>query len=592
MSDQNNAWTGAWGTGGAAGQRDAVSGATPESAYGAQPDANGAQFGAAQFGGVQLGGARNAAESYVPDTSAPAYAAGYAAPVASADVSATAWQTQPTVAYGQQDVRYVAQDGADAYGASAYMPEAYEAPLAPQPQYAAPQNTYQAAAALWPAADPQPVFAPQPALMPQPVPAPQPVLAPAPMPAAPKDALPVPTAAPTSVKKPMSSKRRAVIALIAALVVALIVGGIVFHNLAVKRGDANTQQAQQSSGESESSASAASENSGPKATIQQYLSLLEAGDYGQAANMADPGLSDEQKVLLRDGIVKDASKRVSSTSIDSVSSTNDTDYTADISYTLDGKSYSGTIELSRSGSSSNPTWTFKESLVGDFYIPVVSNTDVTVSGIGVTEDNVDNGAASRAAGGVAWEPIAAYPGVYELGVTSRSKYVDVTVSSGSDGTSMTVGGDATKLPTVSRSVNDLLVTDLRETLTQHLDTCVANANAGKVGDKQCYINSMHVRNFYGGSEDYVQKEATVTRYPELRMDSAAFTAELADDGSISGNVPDNSYVTVHYTYKGADKDMTVMPMTTTASYELYEYTVSADGTIDIKWKHMDPYINN
>lgn len=582
MSDQNDAWAGAWNAGAAAGQYDAASGVAPEPACGTQPDATVAPYdagqntaaygvaaGGAPYDAGQLGGAQNATTSYIPDASAPAYAAGYDAPAAGADASAGAWQAQPTVAYGQQDVRYAAQDGAAPYAPEMYAPGTYEASLASQPQYAVPQNMYQVAAP-GPVSEQQPVFAPQPA----PAPAPQPALAPAPMPAAPKDALPAPTAAPTSVKKPVSPKRRAVIALIAALVVVLIVGGIVFHNLAAKRGDA-------------------------KIPIQQYLSLLEAGNYGQAAAMADPGLSDDQMILLQDGILPQEYDHVASTRIDKVENTGTDVFTASVSYSLNSESHAGTIVVHRHGNAFNPTWTFDQSLIGAAYVPVIAQSTISISDVVVTNPSaaVYPNTDSVTKGGQTWLPIAAYPGIYTLNVKSSNKYVRVGFmsDSGSGSTDQIVtpaNSASEKGVSPFRDVYRLgttdLVSDLQNMLNEHLDKCVANANAGGAKDTTCYVNADYIHQYYGDDTYYQQTGMEVSEYPDITKSTTNCTSWVGADGSITGKLTDDSRVKVKYNAfdHPQEKDVYAGGSGWTASSKTYDYTVTPDGKITIDYGNV------
>lgn len=459
-------------------------------------------------------------------------------------------QSQPTIASNPYAAQYAVSMPSDGY-TQPVNPVSVPGTVQAQTQVVSMQTPLQYVSGTGPQPSPAPSY-PNP--YPQPVPA-------------------SPSPAPAAAKHPANPRRRILIAVIAALVVALFIGGMVLNNIAETKGD-------------------------PRGPIKQYLSLLEAGNYGQAAALADSDLSDDEKVLLQDGIIEEQANRISNPKIDNIDQSTDGAYTASVSYTVGGESQNGTVIVKREGNFLNPTWTFKQSLLGAVLVPVMRNSTAIVAGKKLTDENVYSKARAVSSSGSnqEWQPFAAYPGVYALDAQPYGRYSYVAYRE-LNPTATVRAGDftSTNASQTFTYVTDQLENDLDSMLKKHLDACVSNANAGGPIDRTCYINAGYAeRRLADTINQYQQTNVTVNTYPTAGV--LGYTNfSILDDGSISGTITDGSSVTVEYNYGmgGLDKNSS-MSVYSGGDYfsqeKKYTFTVGSDDTtIDIEYGDVYSY---
>lgn len=301
------------------------------------------------------------------------------------------------------------------YDGAAYAPGTYEVPLAYA--YAAPYDAqaggYQTQMAPAPVQDPQPVpqpasvyaydpqpqapwpGTPSPAPWPAPAPSPAPGPSPSPMPApSPVPRVAAPGAAPVPAPAAAKRVRRGasplgiVLAFIAGVLVTLIVGDIVLTNAGFGQFD-------------------------PAKPVMEYMWLIEDGDFAQAAAMADPGLGDAEKALMRDGILT-LTHRMTDSRITHVERTGFGAYDVTVAYQVADALFTDTVSLHRTGVTPYVSWTFDRSLLGAVYVPDDTGVTFSVAGHKVSHADAYSAAGHPSRDGVGWMALAAYPGEYGI----------------------------------------------------------------------------------------------------------------------------------------------------------------------------------
>ena len=243
----------------------------------------------------------------------------------------------------------------------------------------------------------------------------------------------------------------------------------------------------------------------PTDLIDTYLADITAGDYGKAADLADPGLTDDQRLLLQDGILADDKRPSNIQTNDSTVRTTPFTYSVAVAYDIgDGRDYC-VISL-RTGW--DGTWHFVDSLLGA--IEVDPDSGFAINGKAVK--NVDYHPSYKAVDGSTMKPyhdddivLPVYPGVYD--VTSQltpSKYFVATYSSynlGSpqvqdvtDSETFTVLGRGQFIEWIYLDISPTgaAYDDAETALKTQVEKCVADANAEDTSDPFCGALLMYV----------------------------------------------------------------------------------------------------
>ncbi len=286
----------------------------------------------------------------------------------------------------------------------------------------------------------------------------------------------------------------------------------------------------------------------PTGYMNSYLDALNNGKYGTAASMEAAGVPDAQRVLLKDGIIADPSKRISNAHVTS-SMTDGDRRLYGITYQLGSLGTAqGTAVIKKTGSFVFATWSFDGiGMLSGIDVPADGPT-ITINGQSITPDSNNADMASRAgtvstygSDGNLVTPdhitALAYPGVYTVGVAdggnqyytvdlsgSSSLSSDSSFSSGDSSGTLSYSGtnDGDKITVTTAMVSnvsyaleptDALAQELTRQTSEHLASCVDNINAKGADDPTCYL-------------DY----STVS---PLLTDGATFDAQIGTEPNIS-----------------------------------------------------------
>lgn len=360
--------------------------------------------------------------------------------------------------------------------------------------------------------------------------------------------------------KPSGSEKKRIALLIAVIVVIAIIVGVMVSN-------ANNRK------------------SNPKPVVESYMNALADGNYGKAAAIADPNLTDAQKIVLQDGIISDATKRVSAVTIGEPSQLSNTEYSVPVAYTMNGSMANSSVVLKKTGAFITTKWSFERSLLGVIGVPA-SNTIISINGKTPTSDSnytgpnaakadsssssntgsSSNSSSSSSSSGyglainIGTDTIAvpAYPGSYDVSGQSSSKYLDLKLSAGT----YTVPAQGSVNINSYEAATDALATEITNQLRDHQKKCIDNANARGADDNSCYINASYISKAYASdtTATYAYKSAEIATQPDIAASELIDVA--TDDGTIAFQFADDGSVTVHYTKQSgssnpSDEDATV-----------------------------------
>ncbi|OZG49552.1 hypothetical protein [Pseudoscardovia suis] len=367
---------------------------------------------------------------------------------------------------------------------------------------------------------------------------------------------------PVAAKKPMGAKTKIFILLIAVIVIVAITSAVTIARVSESKKD-------------------------PRTIVENYMNALADGNYGIAADIADPGLTDAQRVLLQDGIIPDVSKRISSVKVGDPKQLSSTEYSLPVSYTVNGNTSSDvSVIVKKSGKFLNTTWSFEKSLLGVIIVSSTSYATVSINGktptadsnytnTGIStpdsfyslgsddsssldSDDSDNGLASASKTDLIAVP--AYPGDYDVTAQSPSKYMDATIvdshslMSTTQKSSYTVPAQSGVILGVSVTASDALATEITNQLKDHQKKCVDNANAGGADDNSCYINASYITKKYSDPDfadwKYTFKSAEVADQPNI--DASELLMPTTENGKTTFEVSDNGSVKVNYTEQYED----------------------------------------
>ena len=359
---------------------------------------------------------------------------------------------------------------------------------------------------------------------------------------------------PVAAKKPMGPKAKILILLIAVIVVVAIASAVTIARVSESKKD-------------------------PRTIVENYMNALADGNYGIAADIADPGLTDAQRVLLQDGIIPDVSKRISSVKVGDPKQLSSTEYSLPVTYTVNGDTSSDvSVIVKKSGKFLNTTWSFEKSLLGVIIISSTSYATVSINGKTPTDDSnytntgistpdsfyslgsddSDDGLASASKTDLIAVP--AYPGDYDVTAQSPSKYLNSTIIDGhslmytTQKSSYTVPAQSGVILGVSITASDALATEITNQLKDHQKKCVDNANAGGADDNSCYVNASYVTKKYSDPDfadwKYTFKSAEVADQPNI--DASELLMPTTENGKTTFEVSDNGSVKVNYTEQYED----------------------------------------
>ncbi|MDD6374048.1 MAG: hypothetical protein PUF97_06210 [Bifidobacteriaceae bacterium] len=314
--------------------------------------------------------------------------------------------------------------------------------------------------------------------------------------------------------------------------------------------------------------------SDPENVVNDYVTALSDGRYGDAIGMEDSSLTDQQKALLVNSIMKDPGDRISNVRVSEGGSKSGSTRSFKIKYSFGDQDQSATITLKKDGKKGLvDKWKFTKSMLSDIFIvypkstnPTITINDVTVGGDNSYYDAKDLDLSSMyysSSTTYAFYRFAAYPGKYDVSFSGGSKYVALsTDSSDAKATSSYVNiatpkddDDSDNQTYVSDRalvvypiVTDDLTKDLGSQLKKAYGSCIDTANSGKEPDDTCdiYWSSNH------SDSSYTNWKYSVGSDPELS--STYFSSDQSDDGTINGTFTATAKYDYSYTFNWSDGD--------------------------------------
>ncbi|MDQ0922716.1 hypothetical protein QF038_001224 [Pseudarthrobacter sp. W1I19] len=268
-------------------------------------------------------------------------------------------------------------------------------------------------------------------------------------------------------REPMSAHTKRKLGLIlgsAGLVVVLVVGGVIAVNI-IKG------------------------NNGPDKAVNSYLQALQNGEASKAMALADPGLANDQRVLLSDEVYAKAGKRIDGFDIVSTK-VSDGNATVVADLHQDGRKQQTTFSLRKS----NPEllddhWTMESTPLQS--LRITSDTPVKTVLINGQELNVDFAGSLSGSSSLNYP---ALPGEYTVELPSSEKYLTAPKS-----TALVTIGAAQAPPTASLKVDasDALKSEAMAEIDAYLAECVKSTEAQPANcPLNNYTSSRYSRNFH------------------------------------------------------------------------------------------------
>lgn len=268
-------------------------------------------------------------------------------------------------------------------------------------------------------------------------------------------------------REPMSAHTKRKLGLIlgsAGLVVVLVVGGVIAVNI-IKG------------------------NNGPDKAVNSYLQALQNGEASKAMALADPGLANDQRVLLSDEVYAKAGKRIDGFDIVSTKVSDD-NATVVADLHQDGRKQQTTFSLRKS----NPEllddhWTMESTPLQS--LRITSDTPVKTVLINGQELNVDFAGSLSGSSSLNYP---ALPGEYTVELPSSEKYLTAPKS-----TALVTIGAAQAPPTASLKVDasDALKSEAMAQIDAYLAECVKSTEAQPANcPLNNYSSSRYSRNFH------------------------------------------------------------------------------------------------
>lgn len=268
-------------------------------------------------------------------------------------------------------------------------------------------------------------------------------------------------------REPMSARTKRKLGLIlgsAGLVVVLVVGGVIAVNI-IKG------------------------NKGPDKAVSSYLQALQSGEASKAMALADPGLANDQRVLLSDQVYAKAGKRIDGFDIVSTKVSDDK-ATVVAELRQDGRKQQTTFSLRKS----NPEflddhWTMESTPLQS--LRITSDTPVKTVLINGQELNVDLAGSLSGSSSLNYP---ALPGEYTVELPSSEKYLTAPKS-----TALVTIGAVQAPPTASLKVDasDALKSEAMAQIDAYLAECVKSTEAQPANcPLNNYSSSRYSRNFH------------------------------------------------------------------------------------------------
>jgi hypothetical protein len=260
-------------------------------------------------------------------------------------------------------------------------------------------------------------------------------------------------------------------------------------------------------------------NNGPEALVRNYLTAISEGKAEEANKLVDPGLGEEETVLLTDDVLRESPEFISKPKVSRISSSRDSAY-ASITYVLDGRTYDATLDLSKD----DGKWTIDKPLLSTIYMYSSTNTKASVNG--TTVDFTDKGS------------IQAYPAVYDIGAPEGDLFEAEaqTFTAGTGGKANYEGIELGLKPTKA------LTDAVQKEVNAHLDECVASTDTNPEG---CGLRIPTYLDFSSVSSVAYK----VNTYPTVTVDENGryFESGEGDVGAtVNGTKFDGSAGTVEY----------------------------------------------
>ena len=268
-------------------------------------------------------------------------------------------------------------------------------------------------------------------------------------------------------RDPMSARTKRTLGLVLGsigLVVVLVVGGVIAVNI-IKGGN------------------------GPDKAVNSYLQALQNGEASKAMALSDPGLANDQRVLLTDEVYAKAGKRIDGFDIVSTKVSED-NATVVADLHQDGRKQQTTFNLRKS----NPEllddhWKMESSPLQS--LRITSDTPVRTLLVNGQELNVGLASSSTGSSSV---NLPALPGEYTVELPSSEKYLTAPKS-----TTLVVIGGAQAPPTASLKVDasEAFKSEVMSQVDAHLAECLKSTEAEPANcPLNNYSSSRSSRNFH------------------------------------------------------------------------------------------------
>lgn len=304
----------------------------------------------------------------------------------------------------------------------------------------------------------------------------------------------------------------------------------------------------------------------PSKVVNDYVTALSEGRYGDAISMEGSSLSDAQKALLTNSVVQDANDRISNVDVSPTGKTSGATRSFKVDYTFNDQSQSATVVLKKDGKKGLvDKWKFEKSMLSDIFISYPSSItpNITVNGVTVGADNssydpkdIDLSSVLDSSSGRSFYRFAVYPGGYDVSFPNDSKYINVVAESSSDGLSkeyVNVPGprgegesdgsyvDPRGLQLYQAPTNQL-VTDINAQLKTFYDSCIRTASSNTKPDDSCSIQW----DSSNTDSKYSNWKYTVKTEPEI--DASDISFKIASDGTVTGSATARADYNYSYTY--------------------------------------------
>ncbi|MDP5228119.1 MULTISPECIES: hypothetical protein [Arthrobacter] len=213
------------------------------------------------------------------------------------------------------------------------------------------------------------------------------------------------------------------------------------------------------------------DSNGPDKPVTAYLQALVDGKASRALELADPGVANDQRVLLSDAVYSKASKRIDAFEIVSSKVTEDSAaVVADVHQ--DGRKNRSTFTLHKASPEFlDEHWTLDSGLLNKLTItPSVSVRAVTVNGQEVPVTVSTSGYQSSG------QTYPALPGEYTLGLSASEKYLSAEKST----SLVTIDGGTASAP-LTVGPSNALVSEASTQADAHLTECLKSTEANPSG---------------------------------------------------------------------------------------------------------------